>query len=86
MSCRAWRELGILGICLPVRYGGQGMDYITLGLACEELEVVDYDPAGGHVGAHGAEQPGAAAVGHAKSRSSAFWCRRRKAKRSPALG
>ncbi len=26
-------ELGILGICLPVRYGGQGMDYIALGLA-----------------------------------------------------
>jgi len=34
-------ELGILGICIPVRYGGQGMDYITLGLACEELEVCD---------------------------------------------
>jgi alkylation response protein AidB-like acyl-CoA dehydrogenase len=34
-------ELGILGICLPVKYGGQGMDYIALGLACEELEVVD---------------------------------------------
>jgi glutaryl-CoA dehydrogenase (non-decarboxylating) len=34
-------ELGILGICIPVRYGGQGMDYLALGLACEELEVVD---------------------------------------------
>ena len=34
-------ELGILGICIPVRYGGQGMDYISLGLACEELEAVD---------------------------------------------
>ncbi len=34
-------ELGILGICLPVRYGGQGMDFISLGLACEELEAVD---------------------------------------------
>jgi glutaryl-CoA dehydrogenase (non-decarboxylating) len=34
-------ELGILGICLPLRYGGQGMDYISLGLACEELEAVD---------------------------------------------
>jgi alkylation response protein AidB-like acyl-CoA dehydrogenase len=34
-------ELGILGMCLPVRYGGQGMDYISLGLACEELEAVD---------------------------------------------
>jgi glutaryl-CoA dehydrogenase (non-decarboxylating) len=34
-------ELGILGICIPVVYGGQGMDYIALGLACEELEAVD---------------------------------------------
>ena len=34
-------ELGILGICIPVRYGGQGMDYISLGLVCEELEAVD---------------------------------------------
>lgn len=34
-------ELGILGLCFPVRYGGQGMDYISLGLACEELEAID---------------------------------------------
>lgn len=34
-------ELGILGICIPVRYGGQGFDYISLGLVCEELEAVD---------------------------------------------
>jgi len=34
-------ELGILGICIPVRYGGQGFDYIALGLTCEELEAVD---------------------------------------------
>lgn len=34
-------ELGLLGVCLPVRYGGQGMDYISLGLVCEELEAVD---------------------------------------------
>ena len=34
-------DLGILGICLPVKYGGQGMDYISLGLACEELEAID---------------------------------------------
>jgi glutaryl-CoA dehydrogenase (non-decarboxylating) len=34
-------ELGILGICFPMLYGGQGMDYISLGLACEELEAVD---------------------------------------------
>ncbi len=34
-------ELGILGICVPEKYGGQGFDYITLGLVCEELEVMD---------------------------------------------
>jgi alkylation response protein AidB-like acyl-CoA dehydrogenase len=34
-------QLGILGISIPVHYGGQGMDYISLGLACEELEAVD---------------------------------------------
>ena len=34
-------ELGILGICFPVRYAGQGMDYLSLGLACEELEALD---------------------------------------------
>ena len=31
-------ELGIMGINIPVHYGGQGFDYITLGLVCEELE------------------------------------------------
>ena len=34
-------ELGILGITIPVKYGGQGMDYISLGLVSEELEFVD---------------------------------------------
>jgi glutaryl-CoA dehydrogenase (non-decarboxylating) len=34
-------ELGILGINIPVRYGGQGFDYISLGLVCEELEAMD---------------------------------------------
>ena len=34
-------ELGILGICVPEKYGGQGFDYITLGLVCEELEALD---------------------------------------------
>jgi len=32
---------GLLGICMPGRYGGAGMDYISLGLACEALEYVD---------------------------------------------
>ena len=31
-------DLGILGICIPEKYGGAGMDYISAGLACEELE------------------------------------------------
>ncbi|HAI21343.1 MAG TPA: butyryl-CoA dehydrogenase [Clostridiales bacterium UBA8153] len=34
-------ELGLLGLCIPESYGGAGMDYISLGLACEELEYVD---------------------------------------------
>ena len=34
-------ELGILGLPFPIRYGGAGMDYISWGLACEELEAVD---------------------------------------------
>jgi len=33
--------LGILGICIPERYGGQGFDYLSLGLVCEELEACD---------------------------------------------
>ncbi len=32
---------GVLGINVPVKYGGQGFDYITLGLVCEELERID---------------------------------------------
>lgn len=32
---------GIPGICIPQKYGGGGMDYISLALACEELEHVD---------------------------------------------
>jgi glutaryl-CoA dehydrogenase (non-decarboxylating) len=34
-------EMGFLGICIPEAYGGSGMDYISLGLLCEELEVAD---------------------------------------------
>jgi alkylation response protein AidB-like acyl-CoA dehydrogenase len=34
-------ELGILGLPFPVRHGGQGMDYLAWGLACEELEAMD---------------------------------------------
>ena len=34
-------ELGVLGVCIPAEYGGAGMDYVSLGLASEELEYVD---------------------------------------------
>jgi glutaryl-CoA dehydrogenase (non-decarboxylating) len=33
--------LGLTGICFPERYGGAGMDYISLALISEELEYVD---------------------------------------------
>lgn len=33
--------LGLTGLCIPERYGGLGMDYVTLGLVCEELEYCD---------------------------------------------
>src|SRR5918994_749132 len=34
-------DLGLLGVCVPAEYGGVGMDYISLGVASEELEYVD---------------------------------------------
>lgn len=34
-------KMGVTGICFPEKYGGSGMDYISLGLVCEELEYVD---------------------------------------------
>jgi glutaryl-CoA dehydrogenase (non-decarboxylating) len=34
-------SLGLLGVCVPQRYGGAGLDYVSLGLASEELEAVD---------------------------------------------
>ncbi len=33
--------LGLLGVSVPQEYGGAGMDYISLGIASEELEYVD---------------------------------------------
>ena len=34
-------EAGILGISIPEKYSGSGTDYISLGIACEELERAD---------------------------------------------
>ena len=34
-------DLGLLGISVPVEYGGAGMDYISLGIISEELEYLD---------------------------------------------
>jgi glutaryl-CoA dehydrogenase (non-decarboxylating) len=34
-------DLQLLGICIPETWGGAGMDYLSLGLASEELEYVD---------------------------------------------
>src|SRR5262245_2710592 len=37
----AMARLGLLGISVPQEYGGAGMDYLSLGLASEELEYID---------------------------------------------
>ncbi|CAA9555958.1 MAG: Acyl-CoA dehydrogenase [uncultured Thermomicrobiales bacterium] len=34
-------ESGVLGLPIPEAYGGLGLDYISLALACDELEYVD---------------------------------------------
>jgi glutaryl-CoA dehydrogenase (non-decarboxylating) len=34
-------DLGLLGSCIPQKYGGAGMDYVSLGVASEELEYLD---------------------------------------------
>ncbi|WP_062308082.1 acyl-CoA dehydrogenase family protein [Alicyclobacillus sendaiensis] len=35
---RRLAELGLMGVCIPEKYGGAGMDYNTLAIVCEELE------------------------------------------------
>src|SRR5438552_18114658 len=34
-------SIGLPGVCFPQRYGGHGLDYLSLGLVCEELEYID---------------------------------------------
>lgn len=31
-------EMGFMGVCIPEKYGGSGMDYNSLAIVCEELE------------------------------------------------
>ena len=62
-------ELGILGICLPVKYGGQGFDYISLGLVCEELEAVDTSLRVVMSVHMGLEQPRRVAMGHGRTKA-----------------
>ncbi len=31
-------EMGFMGVCIPAKYGGSGMDYNSLAILCEELE------------------------------------------------
>lgn len=35
---RRLADLNLMGICIPEKYGGSGMDYNTLAIVCEELE------------------------------------------------
>jgi len=49
----AMAEANLLGFCIPEQYGGLGMDYLSLGLACEELEYADTSARvilSGHIG------------------------------------
>ncbi|MDP9729145.1 acyl-CoA dehydrogenase family protein [Alicyclobacillus tolerans] len=34
-------QLGLMGVCIPEKYGGAGMDYNSLAIVCEELEYGD---------------------------------------------
>lgn len=34
-------ELGLLGVCIPARYGGAGFDYVSLGIVSEAFEWAD---------------------------------------------
>ncbi len=34
-------DLGLMGVCIPERYGGAGMDYNSLAIVCSELEYGD---------------------------------------------
>ncbi len=55
-TLRKMGESGFLGVCFPEKFGGMGADYISLGIACEELERADSTARvvmSVHVGLHG---------------------------------
>ena len=35
---KRFADLGLMGVCVPSKYGGVGMDYNSLAIVCEELE------------------------------------------------
>ena len=39
-------EMGLFGMCIPHEYGGQGLDYLSLIIAIEEIARVDSSQAG----------------------------------------
>ena len=39
-------DLGLFGMCIPKEYGGQGLDYLSLIIAIEEIARVDSSQAG----------------------------------------
>ena len=39
-------EMGLFGMCIPQKYGGQGLDYLSLIIAIEEIARVDSSQAG----------------------------------------
>jgi alkylation response protein AidB-like acyl-CoA dehydrogenase len=39
-------EMGLFGMCIPVEYGGQGLDYLSFIIAIEEIARVDSSQAG----------------------------------------
>jgi butyryl-CoA dehydrogenase len=40
-ALRAMGELGLMGVCVPERWGGAGLDHVSLALALEEIAVGD---------------------------------------------
>ena len=75
-------ELQLLGICIPEEWGGAGMDYLSLGLACEELEYVDTHLRvimSVHVGLNSMTL---LVLGQRGAEAEATWCRRPRARRS----